>query len=90
MLTLKQLKEVLGHSVDQVSRKKDGSFIVRRGYFYRQGQDAQGFMLKVAAKLNEAKVEYEVVDYYDNWTSFNGGASLARSSHFGVVLKGKE
>lgn len=89
MLTLKQLKETIGHAADQVSRKKDGSFIVRRGYFYRSG-DAKDYMLRIARLLNEAKIGYEVVDYYDHWAPFRGGDSVAKGSHFAVVFKSKE
>ena len=90
MLTVKEVKEALGHSVDQVSRKKDGSIIVRRGYFYRQGVTAEDFMLSTSERLNQLGLTFDVVDYYDHWAAFNGGAPLARSSHFAVVFKGRD
>ena len=90
MIAIKQLKEIIGHTADQVSRKKDGSIIARRGYFYRNGQDEQSFKSAVTAKLDGAKVAYEVVEYYDHWAAFRGSAAIAQSSHFAVVFKVKE
>lgn len=89
MLTVKEIKEALSHSVDQVSRLRDGSIVVRKGYFYRN-IDAEIFMLKITRLLDEANFDYKVVDYYDHWAPFRGGDSVAKGSHFAVVLKSKE
>ena len=90
MITVKEIKEALDGSVDQVSRKKDGSIIVRKGYFYRQSQTCETFMLAASEKLNRAGLSFEVVDYYDHWAPFRGGDSVAKGSHFAVVFKSKE
>ena len=90
MLTVKEVKEALGHSVDQVSRKKDGTIIVRRGYFYRHNMNLLDFTVQVSELMNLAGLTFDVVDHYDHWTAFNGGAPLARSSHFAVVFKGRD
>lgn len=90
MLTVKEVKEALGHSVDQVSRKKDGTIIVRRGYFYRHNATAETFMLNASERLNQLGLTFDVVDYYDHWAPFNGGAPVARQSHFAVVFKGRD
>lgn len=90
MLTLEQLKEIIGSTADQVSQRKDGSFVCRRGYFYHNDQSVQGFMLQIATKLNEAKVKYEFTEYYDHWAPLGEGAPLHRQSHFAVVFKSKE
>lgn len=90
MLTVKEVKEALSHYVDQVSRKKDGTIVVRRGYFYRQSATSETFMQHMVERMNRAGLSFDVVDYYDHWAAFNGSASLARSSHFAVVFKGRD
>lgn len=90
MLTVKEVKEALGHSVDQVSRKKDGTIIVRRGYFYRPSYTCEDFSQAMADQLNRGGLTFDVVDYYDHWAPFNGGAPVARQSHFAVVFKGRD
>lgn len=90
MTTLKQLKEILGTSCDQVSKKKDGSFVARRGYFYRNGMNEIAFKERIVDVLTAAGVNFHIVEYYDHWASFNGGAALARSSHFAVVFTVQE
>jgi hypothetical protein len=90
MITVKEVKEALGHSVDQVTRLRDGSIIGRKGYFYRQSQTCETFMLAASEKLNRAGLSFEVTDYYDHWAPFRGGDSIAKGSHFAVVFKSKE
>jgi hypothetical protein len=90
MLTVKEVKQAIGHYADQVSRNKDGMIVIRRGYFYTHGTTAESFMLHMTERLNSTGLSYDVVDYYNFRSAFNGGASLARSSHFGVVIKAKE
>lgn len=71
---------------DQVSRRKDGTVVVRRGYFYTHGKDAEDFQLAVGNALQKAGIRYSIKDYGDNWARFRGGASLAKSSHWWVEL----
>ena len=71
---------------DGVSRKKDGTIVVRRGYYYTHGKDAEDFFLAVGAALKKAGIQYSVKDYGDHWAAFKGGASLAKSSHWWVEL----
>ena len=71
---------------DSVSRRRDGTIVVRRGYFYRHGQDAEDFQLAVGSALIKAGIQYSIKDYGDHWARFRGGASLAKSSHWWVEL----
>lgn len=82
MTNLKQIKDLV--HADQISRQKDGSIMFRRGYFYRHGCTAEKFRDAVSAELTKANIVHTVVDHGDHWAPFNGGASLARSSHFYV------
>ena len=85
-VTVKQVKEVLSHSMDQVSKLKNGNIIVRKGYFYRNGLDQYKVRDSVVKKLQDAGFTATVVDCGDHWAAFNGGATVARSSHFYVEL----
>ena len=84
MTTLKQIKEVV--FADQISRQKDGSVMFRRGYYYHHGQTAKGFQAKISASLNAAGIDHRVVACGDFWVKNDGGASIARSSHFYVRI----
>ena len=84
-LTATKLNEVI--VAEQISKKRDGSghFIFREGYFYRHGNSLQRFADKIASQLNDQGFEFEIIDQGDHWTSFNGSASVANSSHFWVI-----
>lgn len=73
---------------DSVGKKKDGTFVVRRGYFYRNGMDGQKFRDAIVKSLSlHGLGDVEVVDYGDHWAPFRGGASVAQSSHFYVTIR---
>mgnify|MGYP003334221242 FL=1 len=71
---------------DAVSRRKDGTIVIRRGYFYRHGKDAEDFRIAVCKVLNKTDIQYSIKDYGDHWAAFKGGASLAKQSHWWVEL----
>ncbi len=71
---------------DSVSKRKDGTIVIRRGFYYRHGKDAQDFALAVGAALKKAGVEYSVKEFGEKYTTFRGGASLASQSHWWVEL----
>jgi hypothetical protein len=74
-------------NVDSISAKKNGEIVFRRGYFYRDGMAEGKFMDSIDHQLKDAGIEFTMVDWGDHWAPFNGGATLARSSHFFVVIK---
>mgnify|MGYP003352466597 FL=1 len=45
---------------DQVSKRKDGTIVIRRGFYYRHGHDAQDFFLSVCKHLNKTDIKYSV------------------------------
>jgi len=83
---IKQVKEALEFTVDQVSKLKNGHIMVRKGYFYRGGMNADKLKNFVLTKLLENGIVANVIDYGDHWAAFIGGASVARQSHFYVEL----
>ena len=86
VLTVKQVKEAIGHSADQVSRLKNGNIMVRKGYFYRSGMDSDKFSKFISRLAQEAGYAVSVVNSGDHWAAFKGGVSVAKSSHFYVEL----
>jgi hypothetical protein len=74
-------------NADAVGRLQNGNVVVRRGFFYRHGCDAEKFAAGVKASLDKAGIKYQIVDTWEKWTAFNGSSKLANSSHWGVELK---
>ena len=81
-----QVANILAALADSVSKRRDGSIVIRRGFYYRHGQDAEGFSLAVGAALIKAGIQFNVKDYGEKYAAFRGGASLASQSHWWVEL----
>ena len=73
---------------DSVGKKRDGSgnFVIRRGYFYTGGMDADKFAESISKQMNEMNINHTVVGQGDHWAPFKGGASIAKQSHFWVEV----
>jgi hypothetical protein len=86
--TLGALKELLGTAgVDSLGWSYTGKcYIARRGFFYTFGKTSADFAARIQAALPAAKI----IRHYEKRTTFRGGASLASSSHFGVLFTIKE
>ena len=77
-MTSKQIKEALsGKGFDRVIAKKDGSFEVRRGYFYRHGQTASG----LAELVKGAVPNVLILEANDRWNTW------PRDSYFQVIFR---
>lgn len=83
-LTLKLLRDCV--SADSYGRTREGNLIVRRGFYFTHGETAEDFRDRVVSQLTACDVEAHVVDYGEVWKPFRGGASVAQSSHWYVVL----
>ena len=81
-----QVSNVLASLADSVSKRRDGSIVIRRGFYYRHGVDAESYKIAVCKKLNESGLQYKIKDYGEKWTTFRGGASLASQSHWWVEI----
>ena len=81
-----QIREALEGVADTVSRKRNGNILIRRGFYYRHGVTSDSFANRVSERLDAKGIRVQVVDHYEHWTPFKGGASVAKSSHFGVEL----
>jgi len=56
--------------VDKIVRHKDGTFSLRRGFFYRHGMDSAKWADKVSERLKEAGVDFEVVEHTEVWQAW--------------------
>jgi hypothetical protein len=73
-------------SSDSIGKKADGTIVVRRGYFYRNGMTSEKFAQIVQGVLARSNIDLTVKEHGDHWAAFRGGASVANSSHFWVEL----
>lgn len=87
MSQIKQLKAAMFGIADQVSRKRDGTYMIRKSYFYRNGMDSTKFEIKVLDALNAANISSRVVESGDRFVPFKGGHTVAQGSHFWVQLE---
>lgn len=81
-----QVRKALAHNADQVSKRKDGTIVIRKGFFYKFGKDCQDYFLLVGKLLQEAGVPCSVKDYGEHYTAFKGGSPVAKQSHWWVEL----
>ena len=87
MLTVKQVRSALEGHVDTIGRNKDGHIVVRKGFFYTNGMDAEQFAQVVLARLARSGIAARLVDANCIWKAFRGSASVAQGSHFNVVFQ---
>lgn len=59
---------------------KNGTYLVRRGFFYSHGKTAADLEGQVRAAFPGAKI----IDSGEVWKAFRGGASVAQQSHWFV------
>ena len=87
MSAVSRVKKCLGALADSVSKRRDGSIVIRRGFYYRHGMDAESYRIAICKRLNDCEsLPYSIKDYGEHWTSFRGGASLAKQSHWYVEI----
>lgn len=83
---MKQIKAALETVADTVSRSK-GDIVVRRGFFYKMGQNSEKFAAKVDAALEKAGVSERVVCHGTKDAAFRGGQTVAQGSHFWAIVR---
>ena len=81
----KKAIEVVG--ADDYTSKRDGTLVFRKGFFYRNGCNSSNYANSVSKKLTEAGIPHVILDDYEIWKVFKGGASVKNQSHWGVVVK---
>jgi len=76
-LTKKQLEGVPFHTL---SKNSKGNYVIRQGFFYKQGRSAE----LLAEKLKEKIPTAEIVNKGEIYKPFRGGQTVAQESHFFV------
>jgi len=74
---------------DSISKRKDGTVVLRREFFYTNGFTADKFVDHIMSKLINYGVSARIVDSGEIWKPFRGGSTTANSSHWFVVLAEK-
>jgi len=74
-------------STDQLSRKKDGTFVAYRTYFYTGGVTSSAYAGKIMQQLASAGFTAELIGHGDHFAAFKGGASVKQSSHWWVNFR---
>jgi len=86
--TLKNLKSSVEYHADVVTKLKNGNYIFRRGFFYRNGSSAETFKDDIVGLLkSKFSGVFEVVEFKETWKAFSGRSSVANSSHWSVEIK---
>ena len=85
-VTVKQVRGLLGPSVDSIGKNKAGCIVLRKGFFYRSGCSSEKFTAFVDFKLREAGLSFKIVRDGEHYAPFRGGASVAAQSHWYVEV----
>lgn len=80
MLTTKEVKKKIGCST--VSRRGD-VYTARQGYFFHMGRTTQTLIDKITKEFPDAII----LESWDKFLPFRGGAPVAKQSHWGVSFK---
>jgi len=73
--------------VDDVQQSRDGSFILRQGYYYTSGKTEIDFEKSIVNQFDKTLFKIEVLNRGTVWRPFKGGASTRTQSHWWVKIK---
>lgn len=85
MTLIKAIKNTI--HADSYGRNKAGNIVLRKGYFYTNGKTSLDFADNVEDNLKRHGIKAEVIHNGNHWARFNGGATVAKSSHWWVEIK---
>lgn len=84
-----QIRRILDIHVDQLTCKRDGTFVARRGYYYTHGMDETKFSNGLRNALLPTFV-MTVITKGNHFTGFLGGSPIKSQSHWYVHFSVKE
>jgi hypothetical protein len=69
-MTFKKFVEENLVGVDKTVKHKDGSFSLKKGFFYKHGLTAEKHAAKVEDQFKKLGVEFELIEAYEDWSSW--------------------
>ena len=72
---------------DMISRQKDGTVMLRRGYYYGMFDSGENFAIACEKCLNENNVAAQLVNFGNHYENFKGGKSVKHNSHYWCVFR---
>lgn len=85
-VTIKQVRLALDATADSIGKNKVGAIVVRRGFFYRNGNSSEKFTATVKSLLEQCGYDFKIVRDGEHYAPFRGGASVANQSHWYVEI----
>lgn len=82
-----RIRSHLGSWADSFGRNSDGSYTVRRGFYYRHGMNTDSFRKDLIQRLKTRGVVIEILDSWEKYTGFRGGSATRDQSHWGVKFR---
>jgi hypothetical protein len=76
-------EDLAGVPFDTLSKNKKGNYVIRQGFYYRNGR-SQHIMEE---KLKDKFPNVEVIDKGEKFVDFRGGDNIEQGSHFWVEFK---
>ena len=56
--------------VDKIVRHKDGTFSLKKGFFYRHGMDSDKWANILSERLSKANVNFNIVESFEDWNAW--------------------
>lgn len=72
---------------DDIVKHKDGTFTLRRSYFYTNGKTKKDFEKVVLSRLEKEGYLATMIDSGNVWKEFKGGSTVKNQSHWWVKIK---
>ena len=72
---------------DMCSRQKDGTIILRRGYYYGIFDCGENFAIACEKCLIEDGIAAKLVNFGNHYESFKGGKSVKHNSHYWCTFR---
>jgi hypothetical protein len=73
--------------IDQISRAKDGSYVFRRGFYYKHGGSSEEFAGRLSSEFTKLGISHKVLGNGEEYKPFRGGASVKNQSHWWVKIR---
>lgn len=86
MTETKKAKNLLQNHFRHVSSRHN-LLTIRREYFYSHRLTTEKIKNRVSEILNGENISHNIVEAYDQWKPFKGGAPVSKQSHFCIKVE---